>query len=191
MKDKKYLLRKVSGSKAKYKNSFDYDRNEDKNLDDEMIPNKRSMCSKNINRIDSSLVPRWLNTQIGLHFDDVYSEFLERIQPKYRDEYRKVLYNYVEKPEDTTIEDGKIFVRDSYHQIYKELEEGFYFCPETKLLCYLSVKKRTMTHKEGKKKYVEFVKESKKIQKQIKNAEKKKEEEAINILKTKKNENNS
>ena len=55
------------------------------------------------NAIDTTLVKRWLFSQVGEDFDDVYSRFLERLQPQYREEYRHCIFWYVEPAKNVTV----------------------------------------------------------------------------------------
>lgn len=110
----KWLLRKISGSRSKFKLDGDYsdDRNSKKAVGFENLPQKESMRNKNCHKtyLDTTLVKRWLQSKVGHNFDDIYSEFLARIQPKYLDEYRDCIYWYVEKKENIEIkENGEIW----------------------------------------------------------------------------------
>ena len=99
----KWLIRKTSGSRSKFKSNGDYsdNRNSKKAGDFENLPQKESMRNKNYHNtyLDTTLVKRWLHSKVGQNFDDIYSEFLTRVQPKYLDEYRDCIYWYVEKKE--------------------------------------------------------------------------------------------
>ena len=75
-------------------------------------------------------------------------------------------------------------VKVNYNEIM--YGQGYSWCISQSNLNYYSTYR--IQHKEGKKKYVEHLKESKKIQKHIKNIEKEKTEEAISILKSKNND---
>lgn len=102
-REPKWLLRKISGSRGRYTYKPDYSetRNEKKN-DIGDLPQREGM-GKGHSFLDTSLVKRWLNKQVGRDFDDIYSQFVKRIQPKYFDEYKDCIYDYVVKPEDVIL----------------------------------------------------------------------------------------
>jgi len=110
----KWLIRKTSGSRSRFKSNGDYsdDRNSKKAVDNDNLPQHESMRNKNYHKtyLDTTLVKRWLQSKVGQNFDDIYSEFLSRIQPKYLDEYGDCIYWYVEKKENVEIkENGEIW----------------------------------------------------------------------------------
>ena len=110
----KWLLRKASGSRARLKFKGDYSENRNsKGKDDfDNLPQKESIGSKKYHKsyLDTTLVKRWLNSQIDRDFDIIHSEFLTRIQPKYLDEYRDCIFWYVEKKENVEIQtNGEIW----------------------------------------------------------------------------------
>lgn len=95
----KWLIRKTSGSLSKHKSKGDYadHRHGRKEVDFEQLPQHESMRHKGAHHtyLDTSLVKRWLHSKVGEPFDQVYSEFLTRVQPKYLDEYKDSIYWYV------------------------------------------------------------------------------------------------
>jgi len=103
----KWLLRKASGSRAQYKSQGDYAafRHAKKDVDFEHLPQKESMRNKHPHHtyLDTTLVKRWLYSKVGQDFDEVYAEFLTRIQPKYLEEYRSCIYWYVAPKEQVDI----------------------------------------------------------------------------------------
>ena len=110
----KWLIRKTSGSRSKFKSNGDYadNRNSKKKVEDDSLPEREPMRGKNYHRtfLDTTLVKRWLYSKVGQNFDEIYSEFLTRIQPKYLDEYRECIFWYVEKKENVEIkENGEIW----------------------------------------------------------------------------------
>jgi hypothetical protein len=139
MRENKYLLRKRSGSRSHLKiNWKDYDRSEhignflNEDIEDK-FPKKESMLTKNKNGIDTGLIKRWLNSKIGKGFDSIYSEFLDRIQPKYKEEYKDSIFNYAIKPNLVIINNGKVYQKEPYTQSIREVK-GYYFHPITKIL---------------------------------------------------------
>lgn len=134
----KWLLRKTSGSRSKFKSNGDYsdNRNSKKAVDFDNLPQKESMRNKNCHNtyLDTTLVKRWLYSKVGQNFDEVYSEFLTRIQPKYLDGYRDCIYWYVEKKENVEIkENGEIWGK-WYGQDVKlpySMQMTFYVDPTT------------------------------------------------------------
>ena len=134
----KWLIRKTSGSRSKFKSNGDYsdNRNSKKAVDFENLPQKESMRNKNYHNtyLDTTLVKRWLHSKVGQNFDDIYSEFLTRVQPKYLDEYRDCIYWYVEKKENVEIkENGEIWGK-WYGQDVKlpySMQMTFYVDPTT------------------------------------------------------------
>lgn len=139
----KWLLRKTSGSRAKFKVKGDYaDRRHAKVDDPEHLPMQESMANgaPHQSYLDTGLVKRWLHTQVGRDFADVYSEFLSRIQPKYRHNYSDCIYWYTEPRESTEIdEDGRVW--GTFYGRRTQLPVGrfklFYVHPESNLLCVL------------------------------------------------------
>lgn len=165
-KNKKYLLRKKSGSRNHTKINW---RNYERTLKnenflepevEEKIETKSSCVTKNKNGIDTSLVNKWLYSQIGNHFDDIYSEFLDRIQAKYKDQYKECIFWYAKKSNEIYIENEIVYLKHTPYCKITTVISGFYFHPETNILCRIEDKvKKTVTKKEGKKKYAEFKKQ--------------------------------
>lgn len=92
----KWLLRKIRG------NSYNYNhRSEVATKDLDNLPRRTGM-GKNQNGLDSTLVKRWLYPQVGRNFDEVYSDYLVRIQPKYRATHAECIYYYVDRPHEVT-----------------------------------------------------------------------------------------
>ena len=122
----KWLLRKASGSRAKYKETGDFsDRRNTKSSDNfDHLPVRESMQGKNTKKtyLDTTLVNRWLQTKVNVDFDTVYSEFLTRIQPKYLDEYRNCIFEYLESKNTTLIEGNKVF--GTFHDTKIQLPNG-------------------------------------------------------------------
>lgn len=133
-----WLLRKTSGSRSKFKSNGDYadDRNSKKAVDFDNLPQQESMRNRNYHKtyLDTTLVKRWLQSKVGQNFDDIYSEFLTRVQPKYLDEYRDCIYWYVEKKENVIIkENGEVWGK-WYGQDVKlpySMQMTFYVDPTT------------------------------------------------------------
>lgn len=100
----KYLIRKVSGSKARYthKPDFSETRGRVKEFGSELPPRDK-MKKRGISYLDTSLVKRWLYSQTEKNFDIVYSEFLTRVQPKYKEEYKDCIFRYVVRANDVVI----------------------------------------------------------------------------------------
>ena len=108
----KWLLRKASSSRAKFKETGDFSsRRGGKFSNFEDLPTKESMQGKNSKKtyLDTTLVNRWLQSKINQDFDEVYSEFLTRIQPKYLDAYRHCIYEYLEPKKSVVIEGKTIY----------------------------------------------------------------------------------
>ena len=134
----KWLIRKTSGSRSKFKSNGDYsdNRNSKKAVDLDNLPQKESMRNKNYHNtyLDTILVKRWLHSKVGQNFDDIYSEFLTRVQPKYLDEYRDCIYWYVEKKENVEIKDNGEIWGKWYGQDVKlpySMQMTFYVDPTT------------------------------------------------------------
>ncbi|AQS93666.1 hypothetical protein BXQ17_06175 [Polaribacter sp. BM10] len=131
----KWLLRKASGSRAKFKETGDFSsRRGGKFSNFEDLPTKESMQGKNSKKtyLDTTLVNRWLQSKINQDFDEVYSEFLTRIQPKYLDAYRNCIYEYLE-PRKSVVIDGKTIL-GTFNDAKIKLPNGkkkFYVDPES------------------------------------------------------------
>ncbi|MBL4667171.1 MAG: hypothetical protein JKY04_07325 [Sneathiella sp.] len=134
------FLRKVSGSKARYEHKPDYcdERHRVREFGSEM-PIRGKLRKKGMTHLDTSPVKRWLITQVGLDFDMVFSNFIQRIQPKYRAEYSECVYQYVVKKTDVVIkEDGTIREAGRFgnidHMIHTHYRP-FYVNPSNNVLC--------------------------------------------------------
>jgi len=140
----KWLLRKTSGSRYRYKMSGDYSEHRNANVNAELdeLPHHESMGNKKPHDtyLDTSLVKRWLSAQVGKKFDAVYAEFLTRIQPKYLDEYRDCIYWYVEKREHVEVkENGEVWGKNQGEPVLLPYSQQgvFYVDPESGVLCRL------------------------------------------------------
>ena len=112
MGDHKWLLRKSSGSRAEGKPGLEYadDRHLAKFVDAEDLPTHLGMGrSQRGWNMDTTLVYRFLGSNVGRPFDEVYSEFLSRIQPKYLDQYRECIYWYVARHNIEIRDDGLVY----------------------------------------------------------------------------------
>ncbi|TKC12730.1 hypothetical protein FA048_03680 [Pedobacter polaris] len=110
MKEEKWLLRKSSGSKSKYKVKGDYsdDRVADLNLLNELPLRESVKTSKSF--LDTGLVKKWLNNYVDQDFDFIYSEFIKRIQPKYLNEYKECIFWYAEPRANVSFdEEGNVY----------------------------------------------------------------------------------
>ncbi len=206
MKENKWLLRKKSGSRNHYKrNWLDYERPDHKaEFQHEDVEEKfakvEGMVTKDKNGIDTTLVKKWLYSQVGKNFDDVYAEFLTRVQPKYLDTHKDCIFWYVEKGNEIVIKDDKVYVYwgsryidksrnyiETERGYYRELLGGFYINPDTNILCrVVEAKKRTMTHKEGKKKHAEYITDRNKTYTNRKVRDEQESEKAFIAMKEKK-----
>lgn len=88
----KWLIRKTSGSRTKYKMKGDYAdiRNRKKSMLEDLPhkePMRRNYRNDHFSYLNTSPVRWWLNTKAGNDFDTVCSEFLTRIQPKHLERY--------------------------------------------------------------------------------------------------------
>ena len=162
MREDKWLLRKKSGSRNHYKHNWmDYERSDYKaEFQHEDVEEKfakhEGMTTKNKSGIDTTLVKKWLYSQVGIHFDTVYAEFLSRVQPKYMDTHKECIYWYVLQPHELKIEEGVVY-RTWRHIDYLEYKSGFYIHPDTRILCrVVEPKQRTLTRKEGKIKHAQY-----------------------------------
>jgi hypothetical protein len=126
-KQHKWLLRKVSGSRGKYayKPDFSETRHE-KSTQEEILPFRKSMKKRGGTHLDTSLVKRWLHSQVGRNFDIVYSEFLKRIQPKYLESYKECIFYYVTKAHELLFSESGVIV--------EPFSNLFYIDPDTNLL---------------------------------------------------------
>ena len=141
----KWLIRKASGSRARYKHKGNYSQDKDKNMDlFDDLPQKESI-KKSKSYLDTSLVKRWLYSKVGHDFDLIHSEFLTRIQPKYLDKYRDCIFWYVERKEFVTITDkGEVWGKQCYdHGVPTKLpnskQSTFYVDPVTNKLCKIPI----------------------------------------------------
>ena len=138
----KWLIRKASGSRARHKikGSFSDQRNTKRYSSEfDNLPQKESMGGKSTHHsyLDTDLVGRWLHSQVGQDFDDVYSAFLARIQPKYLEQYRECIYWYVEDKKDIEIkENGEVWGKWHHKSVRLPYygQEAFYVHPITNRL---------------------------------------------------------
>ena len=137
MKEEKWLLRKSSGSKSKYKVKGDYadDKVSDLNLLDE-LPIRESVKTSH-SFLDTSLVKKWLNNYIDQDFDFVFSEFIKRIQPKYLEEYKGCIFWYAEPKANVSFdEEGNVYGQfmGKVVKLPNSTTSKFYVDPATNLL---------------------------------------------------------
>ncbi|RZK56747.1 MAG: hypothetical protein EOO91_11490 [Pedobacter sp.] len=137
MKEEKWLLRKSSGSKSKYKVKGDYadDKVSYLNLLDE-LPVRESVKTS-YSFLDTSLVKKWLNNYIDQDFDFVYAEFIKRIQPKYLDEYKDCIFWYAEPKANVSFdEDGNVYGKfmGKVVKLPYSITSKFYVDPTSNLL---------------------------------------------------------
>lgn len=138
-KSNKWLLRKVSGSRGKYTSKPDYADFRNKKQDRSgYLPQKEPM-GKGRTWLDTSLVKRWLYGQTQRNFDDVYSSFLKRIQPKYLESYKDCIFYYVDKPEEVRYKSN-----DSKNVLPSS--SPFYIDPKSNLLEQYSEKEKKENH---------------------------------------------
>jgi len=98
---KKWLLSllKTSGSKRRQieKGNFSEERNTKKYEDTENLPIRESFSNTlkyKGYKLNYSLLIRFLNANVNKDWDNVYSEYIDRI-PKKLDEYRNIIFYYV------------------------------------------------------------------------------------------------
>lgn len=137
MKEEKWLLRKSSGSKSKYKIKGDYadDKSSDLNLMDELPLHESVKTSKSF--LDTSLIKKWLNNYIDQDFDFIYSEFIKRIQPKYLDQYKACIFWYAEPKANVSFDEQGIVYGQFMGKSVKlphGIHSSFYVDPETNKL---------------------------------------------------------
>ena len=138
-KRKKYLLRK-SRRKGKGRDSeyFSYAfRRHRKENNPRSIDHYKSfepMRPTKWSSLDYSLIKRWLQSKLGCHWDDIYSEWLNRIQSKYKDSRRHVIYWYVDTKNVRILHNGTVETHDSWLDCTRVVH-GFYVHPQTQLLC--------------------------------------------------------
>lgn len=126
-KQQKWLLRKISGSRAKYVHKPDFaDTRHQKNTEGETLPFRKSMRKRGATHLDTTLVKRWLYGQVGRNFDLVYSDFLKRIQPKYLESYKDCIFYYVTKAHELTFDENGVVVMP--------FSDVFYISPDTNIL---------------------------------------------------------
>ena len=137
----KWLLRKVSGSRARYKTKGKYSDDKQRVIDVYAdLPTYESI-KKSKSYLDTLLIKRWLYSKIGCDFDEVYSEFLSRLQPKYRDEYRDSIFGYIHTKEWVTVkESGEVWGKQGYGggtpvKLPYFRDERFYVDPTTNKVC--------------------------------------------------------
>jgi hypothetical protein len=101
--------------------------------------------------IDTSLVKRWLYSQVGKDFDVVYSEFLKRVQPKYLDSHRDCIYWYVIRKKLVVIDGDKIYEKAEWTpgkgtqhlvEVGTHKWNRFFVHPDTNILHVASTYKR-------------------------------------------------
>lgn len=137
----KWLLRKASGSRARYKTKGNYSDDKQHVIDVyDDLPTHESM-KQSRSYLDVSIIKRWLYSKVGYDFDEVYSECLSRVQPKYRDEYRDSIFGYIHRKEWITIkENGEVWGKEGYSggspvKLPYFHDERFYIDPLTNKVC--------------------------------------------------------
>ena len=131
-------MSRISGSRARYARKPDYADERHRKRDRQLpLPARESMRRRGHTFLDTTPVRRWLYGQVGRDFDEVYAEFLSRLQPKYREQYRGCIFWYVAPREEVSIrENGEIWgkhegrpVRLPYYRQHR-----FYVDPTSNLL---------------------------------------------------------
>jgi len=137
MKEEKWLLRKTSGSRSRFKSGGDYKDDKIPNLDLLNELPMREGLKKTSNYLDSGLIKKWLHNYIGKDFDYIYSEYLKRIQPKYLADYKDEIYLYAEARANVSFDqDGNVCGRwaGKIVKLPSNVHSSFYVDPETNLL---------------------------------------------------------
>ncbi len=137
MKEEKWLLRKTSGSRSKYKSKGDYTKDKPSDLDLLSELPVHESVKKSATYLDTGLIKRWLNNYIDQDFDAVYSAFLKRIQPKYLDEYKDCIYWYVAPKSEVSIDENGIVYGRFLGKVVKlpnSIQSSFYVDPESNQL---------------------------------------------------------
>ena len=154
-KNHKWLLRKGNRSKDEYNRNQSYtihDKGTKKTqVSEDALPKRVSIRKKGSNgwcSMDTSLVKRWLYSQVGKNFDNVYSQFIARVQPKYLDEYRECIYWYVLEKNLTIMNDDEVYDASSIRKYSPEPAKlpysslRFFIHPDTNILHVASTYKR-------------------------------------------------
>lgn len=140
-KSTKWLLRKASGSRAKYKGKGRYANDKLRNPDVYADLPMHESIKQSRSYLDTSLIKRWLYSKVGYDFDDVYSEYLSRLQPKYREEYRDRIFGYVHRKESVDIKgNGEVWGKSGNSngtpvKLPYWRDELFYVDPLTNKVC--------------------------------------------------------
>ena len=144
-KSGKWLLRKVSGSRGRYKTRGKYSEDKESVIVAYSDLPLHEAVKKGRSYLDTSLIKRWLYSKVGCDFDEVYSEFLTRLQPKYRDQYRASIFGYLQKKEWIEVKDnGEVWgkkgsTRGSPVKLPYFADERFYVDPGTNKVCVIPV----------------------------------------------------
>jgi hypothetical protein len=180
---------KTSGSRRRYRWGGDaYDRN-DKDFKEHLedYPTKEGMKARTGNNLNFSPLKRFLKARVGQLWDNVYSELCDRIPKDIREKRHPeewyVATKVIIKEDGSVWEPNHSGVFDhciSKDGIYHERWGSSYFVhPVTGILHRLEdQRKRTVSKKEGRTKYAEQKKQSRKSDREYK---KKKQEEKIVI----------
>jgi hypothetical protein len=137
----KWLLRKSSGSRARYKLKGRYadDKLPITDIYADLTPHESIKQSRSY--LDTSLIKKWLYSKVGTDFNDVYSEYFSRLQRKYRDEYRDRIFGYIHRKDSITIkENGAIWGKNgssngSPVKLPYWKDERFYVDTKTNKVC--------------------------------------------------------
>lgn len=196
---KKWLVSrlKTSGSKRERVGSFDYadTRNSKSKKKIEGLPTHESM-SKNFQfyngKINTDLLKRFLRTQVGQIWDDIYSEIIERIPTKLQD-YKYCIYWYV--ADKVEIREGQIwnlrenaFIPTNNDELYSHWSKNFrcmefYVDPETNELVRINDFESKRATKNMNSDELRKYREEEQKEKLIQRRSTKKTEEEINKLK--------
>jgi hypothetical protein len=166
----KYLLRKPNHSKGdrhirnlRYHDDRPTKGSKKGQTEPDDMPQKEGMGGTRkgnwTNGVDTSLVKRWLYSQVGKDFDHVYSEFLKRVQPKYIDTHRDCIYWYVVRKKLVVIKEDGIWEKSEWApgsgtqhlvEIGKSKWSRFFVHPDTNILHVASTYKRKKNEKINK-----------------------------------------
>jgi hypothetical protein len=208
---KKWLFEKgkTAGSRKRwsYGGDFANERNTKQFKELEDAPKKVGMKTRQskarLNRLDFSRLRRFLKTKVGKKWDDVYSEICQRIPKDIIEIHNPVkwyvstkvsiksdgsLYDKIDKQ--YISDEGKFHTRTwKYGYKYDAHYPHYFVHPQTGILCRLEVKKfRTVTKKEGKKKFAQYKTQRNQSDIQRKKGYREYSENAAEVMKQKKQE---
>lgn len=162
-KETKWLLRKSSGSRRHFYTNGDYsdDRNK-KSQHGEELPNHESV-KRGRSTVDTGPLRRWLSSKVGKDFNEIYSEFVSRVQPNLKNEYLETIYWFVHPAKLVEVRSNgyaytlsERYCQKGWMLLPHNHQCDFFVHPETNILCRITDEQKKASREEMKEAYASY-----------------------------------